>query len=738
MAITLFAAVVAGLLLLKSTKEKCGQTEAAYQVIRRVLPVYSDQFFLELIEKDAGRDVFEIEPFKGKIYIRGSSGVAICSGFNHYLKNHCHALYHFRTGKNLEIKGELPRNFDRIRKVSPFPYRYMFNYCTFSYSMAFWDWEQWERMIDWMALNGINMPLAPMGQELIWQRVYEHYGLSTEDLKDFFVGPAFNAFGRMGCIDGHGGHLPQSWMIRENQLQHKILERQRQLGMTPVLQGFTGHIPPAFTANNPALKVSKLKWLDFPETFLLDWEEPVFTAIASDFIAELIKEYGTDNLYAIDQFIEMTPAIGDTSYLKNMSRTIVSGIVQADPQGTWILQTWPFNYQREFWTPERVLAYFDGVPDDRMIALELQGESWQGTGWPIHDGWYGKPWIWSIISNFGDQVSMFGDLTGIAKNFERAISNSAKGNLSGIGLMMEGLDYNPVIYEYIATLIWEDEPIDLDHWKKKFLKWRYGSINHDAAEAWLHLVDHYYTRAQPFERNLINERPRLIEEDIWPAQPSVKAAWSLLRASGALESVDAYQFDLVNLFRQVFGRYAGHLLHEITMCYRENNSVCFDAAVNQFVSLAEQLEHLLATREEFLFGKWIDDSRKCAVSVQEEHLYEWNARAIITTWGGRQLYGYALKDWAGMYSGYYLPRWEKFFEALRADLSGEEKLNQERYIEDIIQWEDEWVELREETVTATPTGNSVEQAHALWDRYGEALLNHYALILSESGSAPDP
>ena len=39
-------------------------------------------------------------------------------------------------------------------------YRYNMNVCTFGYSYAHWDWERWEREIDWMALNGINMPLA--------------------------------------------------------------------------------------------------------------------------------------------------------------------------------------------------------------------------------------------------------------------------------------------------------------------------------------------------------------------------------------------------------------------------------------------------------------------------------------------------------------------------------------------------------------------------------------------------
>ena len=37
------------------------------------------------------------------------------------------------------------------------------NVCTFGYSYAHWDWKRWEREIDWMALNGINMPLAFVG-----------------------------------------------------------------------------------------------------------------------------------------------------------------------------------------------------------------------------------------------------------------------------------------------------------------------------------------------------------------------------------------------------------------------------------------------------------------------------------------------------------------------------------------------------------------------------------------------
>jgi hypothetical protein len=51
-------------------------------------------------------------------------------------------------------------------------FRYEENVCVFSYTFAFWQWSDWERHIDWMALNGVNIPLAFTGQEEIWRRVY--------------------------------------------------------------------------------------------------------------------------------------------------------------------------------------------------------------------------------------------------------------------------------------------------------------------------------------------------------------------------------------------------------------------------------------------------------------------------------------------------------------------------------------------------------------------------------------
>lgn len=73
-------------------------------------------------------------------------------------------------------------------------FRYYQNVCTVSYSFAWWNWTRWEREIDWMAINGINLPLAFNGQEAIWQRVYLRMNLTQQELDHHFGGPAFLAW----------------------------------------------------------------------------------------------------------------------------------------------------------------------------------------------------------------------------------------------------------------------------------------------------------------------------------------------------------------------------------------------------------------------------------------------------------------------------------------------------------------------------------------------------------------
>ena len=222
-------------------------------LVQRILPGRGGEFVLETIPAAAGQDVFEIEGREGKIVLRGNSPLSVAVGLNWYLKYNCHCSVSL-NGNNLHLPPSLPAVQKKVRRIGWAKSRYFLNYCTFSYSMSWWDWPQWERFIDWMALNGINQPLAVTGQETVWQAVCRRFGMADAEIETFLAGPPYLPFSWMGCLDSHGGPLPRDWTARHAELEKKILARERGLGMTPVLQGFTGHVPDALLKKFPGAK----------------------------------------------------------------------------------------------------------------------------------------------------------------------------------------------------------------------------------------------------------------------------------------------------------------------------------------------------------------------------------------------------------------------------------------------------------------------------------------------------
>ena len=165
----------------QSTKPETEIVNASSQLIARILPNHASQFSIE-IDSSAKEDWFEIVSKGDKIVLRGNNGVSVASALYYYLNNvtHCQITW---NGNNLNLPKKLPAVSKLIHKKTPYEYRYYLNYCTFNYSMSWWDWKRWEKEIDWMALHGINMPLAITGEEYIWDEVYKSYGFTDADFE---------------------------------------------------------------------------------------------------------------------------------------------------------------------------------------------------------------------------------------------------------------------------------------------------------------------------------------------------------------------------------------------------------------------------------------------------------------------------------------------------------------------------------------------------------------------------
>ena len=538
---------------------------ASSQLIQRMVPNHVNQFEIREINS-ADNDGFELYSENGKIVLAGNNGVSIASALYYYLNEYCHCQITW-NGVNLNLPVQLPLISGKIEKSSPYEYRYYLNYCTYNYSMSWWDWQRWEKEIDWMAIHGINMPLAITGEEYVWNEVYKEMGFTNEELAGFFTGPAYFGWFWMGNIDGWGGPLPQSWMQRNKELQLKILNRQRQLGMKPVLPAFTGHVPAAFKTRFPQAKLKQTNWNNgFSDTYILDAEDPLFAEIGKKYLQKQTEIFGTDHYYSADTFNENEPPSDEPEFLSKLSARVYEGMRQADPDAVWVMQGWLFFSDRDFWHAPQIKALLDAVPNDRMIILDLITE--YEPVWKRTEAYYGKPWIWNMLHNFGGNISLFGQMENVATQPSAALNDPASKKLKGIGLTMEAIEQTPVMYELMMENTWRTTPIDLNEWLPKYIRNRYGkgtkTSNEKMLQAWKVLKNTVYNGKEIRDgaESILTGRPTMDSATKWTKtklnyqRRDLLPAWDLfIQTAGVYKNSDGVMYDLVDLTRQVLANY---------------------------------------------------------------------------------------------------------------------------------------------------------------------------------------
>ena len=161
-----------------------GQTESASVAAARAVLVrtFGERAkSVRLMElPSGGNPTYEFEAKRGVLTVRGNAPTAMCRGVYDYLKQK-HLGFVAWGGTRIAWPKRLP-DARRTRVVSPFRYLQNYNVVTFGYTTAFWDWPQWQRELDWMAVHGFNMALAMHGAEAIWDRVWKQMGFDQAEI----------------------------------------------------------------------------------------------------------------------------------------------------------------------------------------------------------------------------------------------------------------------------------------------------------------------------------------------------------------------------------------------------------------------------------------------------------------------------------------------------------------------------------------------------------------------------
>jgi alpha-N-acetylglucosaminidase len=681
--------------------------QAVSDLAQRIVPWLSPKLVFNRIAPDQGNDVFELETTDGKVIIRASNPSSAAMGLNWYLKYYCHrSISHL--GNNIAPVSPLPRLVHPVRTVSRFKYRYYLNYCTLNYTHAFADWERWERELDWMALNGVNLALATNGFEAVWQNTLRRIGYSDREILDFIPGPAYTAWWLMGNLEGWGGPVTQRMIDERATLQKKIVARMRELGIEPVFQGFYGMVPASLTQKYPSAKiVNQGLWAQFRRPQILLSSDPLFARLADIYYDETRKLYGPARFFGGDLFHEG----GSTAGLDvpALAKGVQDSMLRANSEAVWVLQGWQDNPKDEL---------LSGLQRSRILVLNLDSPDWEKR-----KAFNSSPWVWGIINNFGENVGMFGNLQRISTEPIRAANGPYGQTLVGVGALMEGINNNPVVYDLLFEMAWHPEPVDVRQWIGGYVLYRYGRTTPALEHAWQLLVETVYSPSSFGQQSILCARPSLQVKgaSTWgstnigydPAKLE-EAAREFLSARKELSGNDAYQADAVNLVRQVIANLSLDLYRRMVAAYTAKDKAEFNWVTYQFVNLLGGQDRLLGTRREFLLGNWLEQAKGRARTEDEKVLYEKNARTLITYWGpddpATELHDYANKEWSGLLRDFYLPRWEMFIRNLSARLDG--KPDQEP---DYFVFEKQWTEQRQE-YPAQPAEDPVSTANHIFSK----------------------
>ena len=675
---------------------------------------------------EAEQEYFVLGAEKKKVLIKGNSLSAITTGLGWYLNHHAHINISWNSLNEKTTTGEayadlslLPLPPKEEKHTCDAKYRYYFNYCTFGYSMTSWTWNRWQQEIDWMALHGINMPLQIVGLEEVWRKFLtieeggkRKYNYSDEEAKAFVAGPAFTAWWGMNNLEGWGGTAPgmlngntwagaggvqdDAWYVRQQKLASQIVTRQRELGISPVLPGFSGMVPTNFTDKTGiATDANGGRWAGgFQRPRIIDPNAERFAEVAADYYTCLKAVMGESQYYSMDPFHE-GGSIRSGKYAEAY-KAIYDAMEAAKEGSQWVIQQWQWGGNQ--------MNSIHAVPAGRLIVLDLFSD-----GKPAFDrfnGYAPQDAVFCAIPNFGGRSGLMGRLNNLTDNY---FSYKAKyENIKGIGTAPEAIEQIPVTYDLIYQLPWMGGKPDVKAWVEQYAVARYGVDNAVVKEAW-----------ELLRQGVLNYGVDAIQgpvEDVWAARPNLDAkaasSWgtTISRKYGRNEApgktytperrqmlIDAvykllsqkdalalekgsiyesnYLYDLVEFGGGVIADYAHDLLLGIKAAKEaagENfaSDATYIARRDAFLALIADMDTFRGTNLNFRLGKWTQEARDAAAEVKgattaTPDWYEFNnARTIVSTWASpnTNLNDYSYRSWQGLLKDFYLPRWKYFFD----------------------------------------------------------------------------
>ncbi|HEX3779604.1 MAG TPA: alpha-N-acetylglucosaminidase TIM-barrel domain-containing protein [Pseudonocardiaceae bacterium] len=678
---------------------------AARQALARLIGPAAHQFELRPAARAGTGDCFTVTGRPGHIVVTGTSNATLLTGANYYLKYVVHDGITWDGDATNHLPRILPAPGTPLSVTTPFANRLANNDTMPGYTGPYWTFSQWQHEIDVLAANGINEMMDYPGAAILYDLVFQQFGYTDAQLRSWIPQPGHQPWWLMQNMSTFDEPISSQLLAAQAILGRQIADQLRALNMVPVLPGYFGTVPPGFTQHDPGADVvPQGVWAGFPRPDWLSPLDPAFTKIAAAYYRDQQRIFGPSTMFEMNPLQE-GGLTGDIP-LGPAAKAIQDALLAANPKAIWTMLGWQANPQ------PAVLAAID-----TSKILILDGTSDTSTTIDRDTDWGGAPYVFGSIWNYGGHSSIGANMTDWTSQFP-VWANRPGSALTGIAMMPEANDSNPVAMALFTELAWHPTGIDPNSWITDYASWRYGGTDPHAEAAWQDLLASAYstpangTGAQ-------NENPFGLQPDLslgtaqrYDTSTFALALPQLLAVSPSLRDSSAYSYDLVDVARQVLDNDSMLLLPEINTAYQDKDRSLFDSLSQRWLNLMSLQDKLLGTNSNFLIGPWIQQARNAASSPAEAARLEYDARTMVTEWGTGTaepiLHDYADRDRQGLME-FYRDRWQTYFASLDTALqTGKPPV--------AINWaaiDDAWCH-QQNNYPTTPTGSAYQLATQVW------------------------
>lgn len=639
--------------------------EAVKGIVNRIYGNGKEGWFTFSLDSTyEGDDYFQLGVNGTQIQITGNNGLMLAAGVKYYMEKFIHAnvteqTVQIPTSATIvtDLQGDTGKHINHAK------IRYAFNYCTLDYSFAFYNEEEWQRELDYLALNGVNLVLDLAGQEAVWIKFLQNFGYTYDAAKAWLTGPAYYAWQFMSNMDVYGGAVTDGWVKERLDYARRSQQWRLALGMNTCLQGYAGMVPQDFDKYKPEVPVLEQgPWNGFDRPDMIRTDNDYYKDFAKKFYDAQKWAFGTDNhYYATDPFHEGGIRPDDLSDDK-ISDSVMTSLLESDEDAVWVIQAWHANPSTELLAGIAPYDHNDVQSKRRIehtLVLDLTGigigdlvSKWdskhyshetEGDTWLHEEQFDRTPWVLGLLESYGGNPSMDGRLLQMVEDYVRAMNNTYGGRnfFQGIGMLSEGTLDNPVVYNLFYDLPWidaskvkthEDCVNWLNNWLDTYLKTRYNYTSesfgdYSFRDGWTTLTyESIYSgcvlRTNPF---VLNQMPALVKKKFiefnlggltnsntelenafkqvveWDEEKGEIAATKFQMLADA----EGYRYDVVDMMRQIVNNTADYVYLDLMDDFAKHDSVNFLKDKTKFMHLYDLMDEILSCNATWLGGEWI-------------------------------------------------------------------------------------------------------------------------------------